>query len=127
MQGMSPSLRHGPGIAFVRNKPMIIKFIDSVQNSSHSLLTRSWIRSKFWKLPIMHIMHISILICIICLTKLEFIPGQSFSSNKQRTKFSVSSLNKINWGHIIHQLTFITPSVKVFRSILSQAMKGKKY
>merc|ERR1711936_1081598 len=30
-----------------------------------------------------------------------------------------------NWGHIIHQLTFITPSVKkVFRSILSQAMKG---
>ena len=39
MQGMSPSLRHGPGIAFVRNKPMIIKFIDSVQNSSHSLLT----------------------------------------------------------------------------------------
>ena len=41
MQGMSPSLRHGPGIAFVRNKPMIIKFIDSVQNSSYSLLTRS--------------------------------------------------------------------------------------
>ena len=74
----------------------------------------------------MHIMHISILICIICITKLEFIPGRSFSSNKQRTKFSVSSLNKINWGHIIHQLTFITPSVKVFRSILSQAMKGKK-
>ena len=63
----------------------------------------------------------------ICLTKLEFIPGRSFSSNEQRTKFSVSSLNKINWGHIIHQLTFITPSVKVFRSILSQAMKGKKY
>lgn len=28
MQGMSPSLRHGPGIAFVRNKPMIIKFIE---------------------------------------------------------------------------------------------------
>ena len=36
MQGMSPSRRHVPGIAFVRNKPMIIKFIDSVQNSSHS-------------------------------------------------------------------------------------------
>ena len=36
MQGMSPSLRHGPGIPFVRNKPMIIKFIDSVQNSSHT-------------------------------------------------------------------------------------------
>ena len=75
----------------------------------------------------MHIMHISILICIICLTNLELIPGRSFSSNKQRTKFSVSSLNKINWGHIIHQLTFVTPSVKVFRSMLSQAMKGKKY
>lgn len=126
MQGMSPSLRHGPGIAFVRNKPMIIKFIDSVQNSSHSLLTQRNLKSIL-KITLMHIMHISILICIICLTKLEFIPGRSFSSNKQRTKFSVSSLNKINWGHIIHQLTFITPSVKVFRSILSQAMKGKKY
>ena len=79
------------------------------------------------KITLFHVMHISILICIICLIKLEFIPGRSFWSSKQRTKFSVSSLNKINWGHRIHQLTFITPSVKVFPFILSQTMKGKKY
>ena len=75
MQGMSPSLRHGPGIAFVRNKPMIIKFIDLVQNSAHSLLTR---KTKF-EVNFENYFHACNAYIYfdmdICLTKLEFIPG----------------------------------------------------